>query len=927
MALPSLHPMHILLVEDDEDDYALIRDRLAHLCASGSALRWVADYDDALSALQSGEFDVCLLDYQLGARSGIEFLEEVARSGCPTPVIFLTGTGDYEIDFKAMKTGAADYLTKDKLNTSLLERSMRYAIEIRHKNEELLQSKLMAEKQSAELALRESEDRLRLAMEATDDGVWDWNLRTGEVFRSQGFYSMLGYGEKDFGRDVEAWRNLVHPDDLAEVLRALDEYLQGRRQSYELEYRMLSKSGNAVWILSRGKVVSSDKDGNPERMVGTHTDITERKHAEMKILRLYRQNQLILDAAEEGIIGLDSAGKVTFANRYAVRTLGYSIEEFIGKALHQLIHHSKQNGDPYPLSECPMNESITLGMASRIRNELLWRKDGKSFPSAYSSTPIIEEGNTVGAVINFRDITRRKLAEDALRESEKRFRQLAETIAEVFWLITPDNQTLLYINPAFEKLWGRTCAELYANPKLWLESIHPEDAQQVLDAYEGLAQGGLYDVEYRIVRPDGTVRWINDRGYPVRDSANLIILLSGIASDITERKRAEEEKEALEGRLRQAQKLEAIGTLAGGIAHDFNNILQPMMGYTEMALDELSPSDPTRDMLVQVLNASVRATELVRQILAISRSTQEQEKIQIDISSIIKEALKLLRSSLPTSIEVRQNILMGVALADPTQIHQVLMNLCTNAAHAMDNEGILEVSLSPVDLNDGDLTDQSIPDLRPGPHLKLSVSDTGAGMDARTMERIFDPYFTTKEVGKGSGLGLAVVNGIVKRHEGAITVRSAPGKGTTFSIYIPRLETTTAVPVETLHKTLIGTESILLLDDEKTVVKMGTAILERLGYKVTTETDSLRALEIFSARPDEFDLIITDYTMPNLTGMDLAKEVRRIRRNMPILLCTGFSEKISHDSVKELGMELLMKPYGMRQIAEVVRKILDALRD
>ena len=213
-----------------------------------------------------------------------------------------------------------------------------------------------------------------------------------------------------------------------------------------------------------------------------------------------------------------------------------------------------------------------------------------------------------------------------------------------------------------------------------------------------------------------------------------------------------------------------------------------MMGYTEMALSELSPSSPLRDGLEQVLNASIRAKELVRQILAISRSTREQQRIPIDISSIVKEALKLLRSSLPTSIEMRQKIRKGVALADPTQIHQVLMNLCTNAAHAMDGKGILEVRLSPVDLSESDLADQSIVDLKPGPYLRLTVSDTGCGMDAGTMEHIFDPYFTTKEVGKGSGLGLAVVNGIVKRHDGAMTVRSEPGKGTTFSVYIPKVD-------------------------------------------------------------------------------------------------------------------------------------------
>jgi signal transduction histidine kinase/CheY-like chemotaxis protein len=422
--------------------------------------------------------------------------------------------------------------------------------------------------------------------------------------------------------------------------------------------------------------------------------------------------------------------------------------------------------------------------------------------------------------------------------------------------------------------------------------------------------------EAEFFRKDKSVIWVSLDVRAIRDSMGKIAYLEGTVRDITDGK-------LLRAQLDQALKMEAIGTLAGGIAHDFNNILQPIIGYTEMALNALSPSNSLRNNLVQVLNASLRAKELVGQILTISRSTQEQQRIPIDISSIIKEALKLLRSSLPTSIEIRQDIQMGVAQADATQIHQVLMNLCTNAAHAMDGEGILEVRLSPVDLIESDLADQSIVDLKPGPYIKLCVSDTGCGMNAKTIERIFDPYFTTKQVGKGNGLGLAVVRGIVKRHDGAVSVTSAPGKGTTFSIYIPRLETAAKIPVETSHETPTGTESILLLDDDQTVVEMGTSILEHLGYKVTAEIDSLRAIEVFSAGPDNFDLIITDHTMPNLTGMDLAKKVRRIRPDMPIILCTGFSEKITPGSVKEFDIELLMKPYGLRQISDVVRKILD----
>src|SRR5208337_3690842 len=333
---------------------------------------------------------------------------------------------------------------------------------------------------------------------------------------------------------------------------------------------------------------------------------------------------------------------------------------------------------------------------------------------------------------------------------------------------------------------------------------------------------------------------------------------------------------------------------------------------------------PMRYGLEQILNAALRAKDLVKQILAFGRSDKEQQQIPVEISLIAKEALNLLRASLPSSIEIRQNIGNGVALADATQIHQILLNLCTNAAHAMEDKGILDVSLSRVDLNKSDLVDQSIVDLKPGPYLKLCVSDTGSGMNVHTLERIFDPYFTTKEVGKGSGLGLAVVHGIVRRHDGAITVRSEPGKGSTFNIYIPAMEAGAGSSVETGQVLPTGTERILVIDDEQSVAEMEAAILKRLGYEVTHETDSRRALEIFRLRPGEFDLVITDYTMPELTGTDLSKEIRMVQPDIPIILCTGFSEKVTEQGALDLGVELVMKPLSMKQIAELVRKVLRA---
>ena len=398
--------------------------------------------------------------------------------------------------------------------------------------------------------------------------------------------------------------------------------------------------------------------------------------------------------------------------------------------------------------------------------------------------------------------------------------------------------------------------------------------------------------------------------------------------DITAQKYIEEEKKRLQAQVLQTQKLESIGTLAGGIAHDFNNILSPIIGYTEMVLEAIPEMGSLKQDLGQVLAGAHRARDLVKQILAFSRKGQEEPMAGVDISIIVKEALKLLRASLPSTIQITQNLEHGIAIVDATQIHQVLVNLCTNAASAMEGKGLLDVSLVKTDLTQTVLN--AIPvfsDLLPGQYLKLSVSDTGHGIDEKTMQSIFEPYFTTKEVGKGTGLGLAVVHGIVKRHGGEITVSSELGRGSVFSVYLPMavIEAEPS-PVEFVSLPR-GTERILLVDDEKILAEMETKMLEKLGYTVTAVTSAPKALELFQAGASEFDVLFTDFTMPELTGLELADEILRIRPDIPVILCTGFSEKITEASMKKRGIHgPLMKPLDRGTVAALLRSVLDRER-
>lgn len=408
-------------------------------------------------------------------------------------------------------------------------------------------------------------------------------------------------------------------------------------------------------------------------------------------------------------------------------------------------------------------------------------------------------------------------------------------------------------------------------------------------------------------------------------TADLARANSELQAEIAERKKVEENKLKLERQLRQSRKMEAIGTLAAGIAHDFNNILTAIVGFTELSLSKIQQDDPLRDDLEPVLESGLRATELVRQILSFSRQT-EQERRPLQLIAIIREVLKLLRSSLPSIIEIRTDYDLNpdvyIVDADSTQIHQVLMNLCTNAAHAMRSQGgILCLSLKEV------LADAALvalhPGLKQGSYVMLTVSDTGHGMNATVMERIFDPYFTTKKTGEGTGMGLAVTMGIVQNHGGAINVSSAPGQGTSFQVFLPRSVSDGKLAEETREELHTGNGQILFVDDEKALTILGQKMLEALGYKVTAITSSLDALDIFRSRPDEFDLVITDMTMPGLTGRELAREIVSIRPDIPVIMCSGFTEFVNPDEAREAGIrEFLMKPYVIGRLAKTIRKVL-----
>jgi PAS domain S-box-containing protein len=515
------------------------------------------------------------------------------------------------------------------------------------------------------------------------------------------------------------------------------------------------------------------------------------------------------------------------------------------------------------------------------------------------------------------DITERKRLETQLAASEERFRRLFETANDGILLLEKQELKIQYANPAITAMLGYSNAECIGNE---ISDIgFPKDIGSVPKFLHALESDGII---HRKNTP------INKRTGQIVDTDIYFVdkarLVQCNVRDITERKKAEKEKEMLVARIQQAQKMESLGSLSGGIAHDFNNILFPIVGLSEILLEDLPPGSPEQENAKEIFMAGKRASELVQQILAFSRQSKHQ-MAPVRVQHILKEVLKLIRATIPSNIEINQDIRSdcGLILADPTQIHQVAMNIITNAYHAVEAEGgKISMALKEIVLEMEDLPDGNI---EPGNYAHLSISDTGHGIPPAIINKIFEPYFTTKEQGKGTGLGLSLVYGIIKEHKGDIKVYSEIGKGTTFNVYLPLMKKLVgAESVDIVEEYKTGNERILLVDDEEPIARLGRQMLERMGYKVTSRLHSIEAVEAFKANPNSFDLVVSDMNMPSLTGIQLAEAVLTIRPGIPIIICTGFSEKIDAEKARSFGIKgFLMKPIIRAELSKMVRKVLD----
>ncbi|WP_163337463.1 PAS domain-containing sensor histidine kinase [Desulfopila sp. IMCC35008] len=637
----------------------------------------------------------------------------------------------------------------------------------------------------AEQQLLESRNRFNLAMQFTNDGLYDWDFENGTIWYSAGWKKMLGYEPDELENDFSVWERLTHPDDVKVSWLMLNEVIDRKRPRFELEFQMQHKDGHWVDILSRANVVF-DSEGKAKRVVGTHVDITERKRFEKELTKQKEKIEQYLNLAGVIFVAINSKGVVTLVNQKGCEVLGYAQNEIIG-------------------------------------------------------------GN-------------------------------------------------------------------------WFETFIPKRIKQdVIHTSKRLLNGDLEGAEYlenSILTKTGEERLIAWHNTVLKDANNTITGHLSAGEDITE-------KRQLENDLFQARKMESIGNLAGGIAHDFNNILSSIIGFTELALADAREGSSQKDDLEEVLAAGLRAKELVQQILAFARQS-DQKSQPIHINDIITQTLKLLRPSAPSTIEIVANLEETPAvIGNTSQLHQVVMNLCTNAIHSLQEQG----GTIHIDLKKRSF--ENNPDHASGKntakeYIELIITDNGPGIDSTIIEKIFEPYFTTKDIGEGTGMGLAMVKGIIESYGGHIQVKSEPGIMTAFTIQLP-----SATSIKKREKTsdeplASGTERILFVDDEPPITLMGYRILKSLGYDVTVKTNSIETLELFKEMPEAFDIVISDVTMPLMTGDELALEIRKIRPDIPIILCTGYSSIINDEKARQIEINALTyKPFTRPDLARTVRAVLD----
>jgi PAS domain S-box-containing protein len=1022
----------LLVVDDRPENLFLIGELIAEHLPECEIIM-TQDPEEGLAIAVEKDLDGAIIDVQMPVMDGIEMCRRLKanEASARMPVVLVTAhKSTQELKARGLEVGADDFISKPIGNVELVAK-IKVMLRVKHAEDALRETNARLERQVVQrtLELEKSEARFRLALRNSRITVHhqDLELRYTWVYHpSPGLSheSLLGKTDAD----------LLLPED-AEPLMAAKRRVLESGVGERLETRFTTGEQPTFYDLTLEPL--RDAAGKIVGVTGASTDITERKQAEEALRRQEEDLRVIFDSVPAMVFYKDTENRLIRVNDALAKLLGKTKGEIEGKTASELF---PEQGEDYWQDD---KEVMASGQSKTDILEPMETPEGIRWLISDKFPYRTEDGDIKGIIGFSIDVTERKQAEEALRESEERYRRITEAVTDYVYTVSVEGglpKTTRH-GEACEAVTGYTSEEFSQNPNLWVQMIAEEDRGMLQEQLALLLAGGDPDpVQHRIVRKDGMVRWVSSSLVAHRDENGAILSYDGLLRDITERKRAEEERARLvaaieqaaeavvifdpdgtiqyvnpafesitsysreeavgkgtalirsnlhgddfysqirekvlegkvwrgritrarkdgthyewetsvspvydasgrvinvvsvahdvshevelEGQLRQAQKMEAIGTLAGGIAHDFNNILYAIQGFNEIAMAEAPEGSDLQNVHEEIARAVNRAVDLVDQILTFSRKSEVQH-VSVKIQSIVKEALRMLRASLPASVEIKSTIdpSCGEVLADPTQIHQIIVNLCTNAAHAMGKaEGLLTIRLHPFDVTEE--LSGALGDLAPGRYVELTVRDTGHGMDEETLARIFEPYFTTKARGEGTGLGLSTVHGIVRDCGGSMNVESEVGRGTMFRLLFPVCVAREARPVVVDPKTETRSMEncrVLTVDDEEVIGRLQESVLRRAGCQVVSFQDPQEALEAFLADPDGFDAVLTDLTMPKMSGIELAKRLHAVRSDISVLLCTGNLEAGNKEEMEAVGIrECLRKPIVSADLLAAVRRV------
>ena len=802
---------------------------------------------------------------------------------------------------------------------------------------------------------RENEERFREAQRDAGIGSWRY-LPDGTLIWSEQMYELLPV-PRDVPLAYQRVVDVMHPDDRGDGTGTWFAHaLQSGARDYRADFRVVWPDGRVRMMHSRG-TIHRDASGQLIEAIGTVQDVTERRLAEARFRQLNRLYAMLGGISEALVREKDPEAALDAACRITVNTGGFrmawigmvdaggrlQVRAYTGgdegalSIIHTLIREAPPAGCRFTADAVRLGQHAICNNIASDPETTAWRDEAlRRQYRSMAALPLMRDGRPIGVFNLYAgepdvfDEQEVRLLDDVAtdisfalevlrrdverRQAEERFRLVVENIREVFWISHASGE-LEFVSPAYETVWGRPLRNLHDMSADFLETVHPDDRARMDEAMRRQLVTGVTDETYRIVRPDGTVRWIRSRSFPVFNQAGELERVVGTATDVTEQRQLEEQ-------FRQAQKMESVGRLAGGIAHDFNNLLTVINGTAELAALDLPDESPLQIDLLQIRQAGDRAASLTRQLLALSRQQILKPAI-INLTTIVRGMQSMLRRLIGEHVELafRLDDALGHIKADPSQIEQVILNLAVNAQDAMADGGTLSLETNRVYLDSDGAVQHLAP--RAGHYAMLAVSDTGIGMDDATRQRIFEPFFTTKEIGKGTGLGLSTVYGIVQQSEGGLFVYSEPGRGTTFKVYLPLVDELPAAPPHFESRNQGGTETILLVEDEPALRSLTRRILSSVGYTVLEAEGGNDALAKLAAHEGPVHLMLTDVVMPGMNGRDLATRVVALRPGIRVLFASGYTDDaIFRHGVLDEGSRFISKPYAP---SELRRKIREAL--